>query len=144
MKLYLAHPTDLRKYIRKIELEIEEETGVELYNPFYDAPGRDDIDDIDSGKKAVWEVENHVALVTKDLIGLMDCDGVVAYFSSKQFAVGTTCESWFCMSLQKPVFIISPDAGRHPWLRFIISNSGGRLFSSWDEFKAFLKRTLTH
>jgi len=42
MKLYLANPFQTRHETREWELETEKVTGIELFNPFYDAPGRFD------------------------------------------------------------------------------------------------------
>lgn len=67
MKLYLAHPLEMRKEIREIEHKIEEETGIELVNPFYDT-GRDDIYEIDAGTKTRADATlDYNSLVMKDL-----------------------------------------------------------------------------
>ncbi len=138
MKLYLAHPMDLRKEIREIELVLERETGVELFNPFYDNPGREyDLEEIDSGAKDKWDVESPSAIVYGDLSNLLRCYGVLAIIPSETQTIGTICEAWYGMSFGKMVFIIT-DMPQHPWIRFIAITSKGLIFSGWEEFKKYL------
>jgi nucleoside 2-deoxyribosyltransferase len=139
MKLYLAHPLDLRHEIRAIELAIEKETGIELLNPFYDT-GRDDIYRIDAG-----EIDRHApdldhnAIVFKDLGNIEACDGIVAFIKRGTYSIGTICEMWdTAMIKRKPVFVVSEDSLSHPWVRFVIEHSKGRGFKTWTDFKLFL------
>jgi len=135
MKLYLAHPLDLRHEIRQIELEIENLTGIELINPFYDT-GRDDIEAIDRGEKTRSSQDlNPATIVGKDLGQIMVSDGVIAYIDKKVHQIGTICECWACaVQYHKPVYVVSADCLTHPWVRFMIASSGGEGFESWDAF----------
>lgn len=136
MKLYLAHPMVLRKEVREIELIIERETGIELFNPFYDDPDRKDIEDIDGGTKDQWDVSPS-AIVYGDLTNLLRCDGVVALIPSETLVIGTVCEAWYGMACGKTVFIIT-DLPRHPWIKFMAVTSKGLIFAGWEEFKKYL------
>jgi len=140
MKLYLAHPLEMRHEIRSIEKSIEETTGVELINPFYDT-GRDDIEAIDRGEKTRNSADiDPATIVGKDIGQIMYADGVVALVTKQTHQIGTICEIWFCaMQAHKPVYIVSSDCQMHPWIRFIVEASGGMMFGSWDEFTEFLK-----
>ncbi len=143
MKLYLAHPIDLRKGIREIELFIEDTLKVELLNPFYDT-GRTDIIEIDAGTKTRWDTDLYYNdIVKNDLEAIESCDGIVAFIEKKTFAIGTLFEIWHCYKvLEKPVFIITPDCGKHPWIRHIVTRNGGNIFSTWNEFYRYLEEKL--
>jgi len=140
VRLYLAHPLDLRHEIREIELAIEQETGVELLNPFYDT-GRDDIYRIDRGEIPRSDPNlDHNAIVLKDLGNIEASDGVVAFIKRGTYSIGTICEIWFCAAqLKRPVYVVSEDSLTHPWVRYVIETSGGKGFESWNDFKYFLK-----
>jgi nucleoside 2-deoxyribosyltransferase len=137
MKLYLAHPLPLRAWIRKIELEIEKDTGIELLNPFYDT-GRDDIEDIDAGRKGRSDPSlDFINIVEKDLSNVQKSDGVLAYVTTQVHSIGTLCEIWEAVKLGLPVFVISPDSTMHPWIRYATGINGGMAFESWDDAKAY-------
>jgi nucleoside 2-deoxyribosyltransferase len=140
MKLYLAHPIDMRKGLRELELLIERRYTLDILNPFYDT-GRDDIHEIDSGQKTRWDVEDFNRLVTKDLNGVEQSDGVIAVITSIQFSVGTICEAWHAATkAKKPVYIVTPDCGKHPWLRYIASVSGGQIFHDFNAMIDYFMR----
>jgi len=133
MKLYLAHPLDERKWIREIELLIEKGTGIELVNPFYDTE-RTDVKDIDAGLVSRMSPDlDYNSIVNYDLSLIDNCQGVVAFLNNKR-AVGTSCEMWYCMLKNKPVYVVSEDVIMHPWIRYIIEKSNGKGFESWEEF----------
>lgn len=139
MKLYLAHPLPLRKEIREIELEIEKETGLEIVNPFYDT-GRDDIYDIDAGKKDRSDPSlNFYDIVDKDIANVQRCDGILAYVEKATHSIGTFCELWEAVRMHLPVFVVSPDCSMHPWIRYIAAINGGMTFTTWDDAKAYFK-----
>ena len=56
VKLYLAHPFPSRDWVRRWEKNIEKRVGIELINPFYDAP-RNDVRKIDSGRAERYDVD---------------------------------------------------------------------------------------
>jgi nucleoside 2-deoxyribosyltransferase len=138
MKYYLAHPLPLRTKIRTIELEIEEATGVELLNPFYDTGG-DDIYEIDAGLKDRSHPSlNFINIVEKDLSNVQKCDGIVAYITTATHSIGTICELWEAVRMGLPVLIVSPDSTMHPWVRYMTTITGGMAFESWDDLKSYL------
>src|SRR3972149_5556344 len=105
LKLYLAHPLEMRKEIRQLELEIEKITGIELINPFYDTE-RDDIEKIDSGCATRDSASlNPANIVGKDIGQITIADGVVAYLTKETHQIGTICEIWYCsQQAHKPIY----------------------------------------
>jgi len=138
MRLYLAHPFDTRHEVRAVELQIERDIGVELLNPFYDTD-RTDVVSIDAGRNERYERLNPVQIVERDLELIRNGDGVVAYVPGNCFSVGTVCEMWYSSTHDKPVYVVSADHGRHPWIQYMVFVSDGEIFQSWDEFKIWLK-----
>jgi nucleoside 2-deoxyribosyltransferase len=136
LKLYLAHSLETRTAIRKIELEIEDDFNIELYNPFYDNPNRDDIHDIDSGKTTRWELDlKHCEdIVDRDLNAIDECDGIVAIFLDSS-SIGTCLEIGYARQTGKMIFFISEKYYNHPWIRVYADYR----FKNIDEFKMFLK-----
>jgi len=145
MKLYLAHPLDMRKEIREIELEIERTVGIELANPFYDNPesNRDDIKEMDKGTKTRWDKDlDYNDIVAKDLQHIYTCDGMLAYIEKRPM-IGTMFEIWHCYKVfGKPVYVVSPDSTMHPWVRHVVEKSGGKSFLSWEDFTDYMFKLL--
>ncbi len=139
-KYYLAHPLDLREETREEELRTEEETGIELLNPFYDTKRRD-IVDIDKGKMDRDSIKlNSDDVVESDLRGVHATKGTVGIIRRGTYSIGTICECWETLrSTRHPIFIISSDSLGHVWVRYLIKHSGGMGFDSWDSFRAWLK-----
>ncbi len=137
--LYLAHPILIRDKIRAWELGFEQRTGIELSNPFYDGVERDDIKIIDAGKRSPWSAELDCDVIVRGDIGkIVERDGLLAYVERGVPSIGTFMEIWITMSLGKPVFIVSPDWGTHPWLVYCARHSGGRIFTTFEEFEKFI------
>lgn len=138
-KLYLAHPLEKRKWIREVELKIEEDTEVELLNPFYDI-GRDDIYRMDRGEIERSSSDfDYISIVERDLEALHSCNGVIAYIEEEIFSLGTLFETWDALLTGgKPIYVVSPDCLMHPWIRYILNRSKGRGFKSWEDFREFL------
>lgn len=136
LKLYLAHSLETRKEIRKIELEIEKEFDVELFNPFYDTDARDDIKRIDSGETTRWELDMKACegIVDRDLNAVADCDGIVAIFLESA-SIGTCLEIGYARQIGKLIFFISEKYYNHPWIRVYADYR----FKNIDEFEMFLK-----
>jgi hypothetical protein len=125
MRLYFAHNFDNRHEFREWELGFEERTGIDLLNPFYDAPekaeqmarldaegqtSRDRLDEIMA--LSLDECRN---IVYSDLSRLACCDGLFTVIEKVSF--GTTCEICNCKSIAKPVFVVTEKYAAHPWLR---------------------------
>lgn len=136
-KIYLAHAIETRKEVREQELIFERDTGIALLNPFYDTQ-RSDIVEIDAGKKTRWNEElDFEGIVTNDIEHIEQCDALVAVISKPSF--GTAFEIWECLYQMKPVYIISESFGMHPWIRYVIKESGGKVFNDWEEFTEYWK-----
>jgi len=125
MRLYFAHNFDNRREFREWELEFEERTGIELLNPFYDAPERADfmarLDAQEQTTRGRLEELQRMPLnecrtiVYSDLARIAFCDGLFTIIRKVSF--GTTCEICHCRSSCKPVFVVTDKYASHPWLR---------------------------
>jgi hypothetical protein len=135
-KFYLAHPFNARRYIRDWELGIEARTGVELVNPFYDAPERRDVHDIDTGRTKRYEQLVPEELVRKDLEQITLAQGTVAIVDGS-LSYGTIMEIVYTRTVFcKPVILICTNGHHdHPWLRF----HSNEIFTSFEEYEAWLK-----
>ena len=136
---YLAHPLELRHEVRKAELVIEKETGINLDNPFYDSD-RNDILKIDRGEISREDQSlNFEEIVEGDLKKIEDSYGIIVYIKKGIYSIGTSCECWHTLvQTLKPIFVVSPDSLSHPWVRYFIQESNGKGFETWEELKEFL------
>jgi hypothetical protein len=145
LKLYLAHCFDDRFEIRRIELEIEKDFNVEIYNPFYDTE-RDDVRQLDKlgmtrkdvyKKMILWNINKCKSLVERDLNAIQSGDGLLTIID--EASIGTSMEIIACAYFyRKPVFIITTTHSGHPWLRFMAHISGGKMFKNIQQFKRWL------
>lgn len=145
---YLAHNFETRFGIRKWELKIEADFGINLFNPFYDAD-RNDMVQLDkqgeSRKDSIIGLRSFSdsaceALVERDLLAIQQSDGLVTIIKSASF--GTAMEIIMCAYIyRKPVYIITTNKiiAAHPWLRYMATVSNGRIFNGFVEFKKWLK-----
>lgn len=136
LKLYLAHTLETRNEIRAIELAIEKEFDIELYNPFYDNPNRDDISDIDAGRQTRYDftMKQCEGIVDRDLNAIDDCHGIIAIFLDSP-SIGTSFEIAYARQTGKIIFFISEKDLNHPWIKVYTDYR----FKNIDEFKIFLK-----
>lgn len=140
MRLYLAHPFDSRAETRQNEFVTESLCDIELFNPFYDAEDRKDIEQIDSGGVGRYEKLDPFELVQRDLRGIRDSDGLLGLITG-DLSYGTLMEIVYADHMGKMIFLIVTNGHeKHPWLRY----HAGRIFTSWDEFRAFLCRGKEH
>lgn len=125
MRLYFAHNFDNRREFREWELEFEKRTGIDLLNPFYDAPERadhfarlDDEGQMTRDRLEELKLMSHdqcQAIVYTDLARIAFCDGLFTII--KKVSFGTTCEICHCRASCKPVFVVTDTYAEHPWLR---------------------------
>jgi len=146
--LYLAHNFETRFGIRKWELKIEAIYKINLFNPFYDAD-RNDMTQLDeqgeSRKESLVELRSFSdsacqSLVERDLLAIQHSDGLLTVIKSASF--GTAMEIIMCAYIyRKPVYIITSNKiiAAHPWLRYMVTISQGRIFNGFSEFKKWLK-----
>jgi len=132
MRLYLAHPFDARHRIREWELEFEARTGIELVNPFYDAPDRSDVETIDAGRAERYEKLNPHTLVRKDLLLIEQSDGTVAIIDGS-VSYGTIMEIVYAyrVFMKKVYLVIMNGHENHPWLIY----HSDKIFTSLDDFE---------
>jgi nucleoside 2-deoxyribosyltransferase len=136
MKLYLAHPFYSREKIRKWELELEEKTGIELINPFYDIK-REDIEKVDSGEKTRYDVDP-TEIVQRDVaqIAREDVRGTIAIIDGN-LSYGTIQEMVYSKMLQKPVYsLITNEHENHAWLKY----HSRKIFTDEQSLENFLER----
>ena len=137
MKLYLAHPFDTRYWIREWELGFETRTGITLNNPFYDAPDRFDVEQIDAGRAERYNKLEPISLVHHDLAFLSASDGLLGIIDGS-ISYGTIMEIVYARILRLPVYLIVTNGHhQHPWL---IQHSD-RIFTSLESCETYFKET---
>ncbi|MHA1437963.1 MAG: hypothetical protein ACTSPD_10335 [Promethearchaeota archaeon] len=142
LKLYFAHNFNNRKEFRKLELQLEKELGIELYNPFYDDPTRqEEMAELDSrmatAKDRIQQFENRFnreqdsaeMIVKRDLKALAGCDGLFTIVEKPSF--GTSIEICNAVLMRKPVYFISEYYSDHPWIKVYATQR----FKTIEEFK---------
>lgn len=141
MKLYIAHPILIRKKVREEEFKIEKEIGIELINPFYDTYERKDIEKIDKGLMTEWDRRlNYKKLVEKDLKAIDNSDGVIAFIEKDVFSIGTYMELWYAQTKQKPIYIITSTCTTHPWLKYVVYKTKGKIFKNTEFFIKYWRK----
>jgi len=134
MKLYLAHPFDARKWVREWELQLEKKLGIELFNPFYDAPGRTDVEKIDGGRQERYEKIDPAELVIRDLKYTHSCDGLVGIIDGS-LSYGTVMEIVYANIYRLPVYLIVTNGHhKHPWLVY----HSTKVFISLENFESYM------
>jgi len=135
MKLYLAHPFSSRKEIREWELKIEEKTGIEMINPFYDL-NRKDVLRIDSGLSEKFEDLNHFEIIQRDVGHIAISDGIVSIINGKP-SYGTVQEMVYSKILQKPNYcLVTNGYEDHPWLKY----HSTKIFIKRKDLEKFLEK----
>jgi len=139
LRYYLAHPILRRYEVREKELEFEEKTGIELVNPFYDTYEREDMKEIDKGKIKPWDRNlDYIRIVEKDLKTIDSCVGIIAYVY-KEYSIGTYMELWYGMTHNKVIYIVTSSCSTHPWLKYVVNKTNGRIVKSFKELEELLK-----
>ena len=78
-------------------------------------------------------------IVENDLDILRRCDGLVAVF--KEPTIGTAQEIFAAHFLfHMPVYVICGEYTVHPWIAYIVKESGGRAFKYRKEFERWLEQ----
>ena len=152
MKLYFAHNFNNRKEFRKLELQLEKDLGIELFNPFYDDPTReeemkeldareyDDVKRIKQLQKKTFKNRFNVddtdanLIVRRDLTNLAKCDGLLTIVEKPSF--GTTIEICNAVLIKKKIYFISEIYTDHPWIKIYVDYK----FKTINEFKQFIKK----
>lgn len=138
LSFYLAHPILDRDWIRKEEIRLEEELGIELVNPFYDGPEQSNIKAMDAGKRTPWDGKYDPDwIVDKDLKAIDDARGLLAFITESE-TVGTIDEIFYSARIKKysTFLILSKEKWwLHPWLNF----TGITKFKTLKEFEEWFK-----
>jgi len=148
MTLYLAHNFETRFGVRRWELKIEAAYKIKLFNPFYDTDRKDIIQLDEQGETRreslqglrSFTVNECKDLVERDLDAVQHADGLLTIIKSP--SIGTAMEIIMCAYIyRKPVFIITSNKTMacHPWLRYMVAISNGKIFNGYLEFKNWLK-----
>ena len=134
-RFYFTNQTVDRKNAREIELKIEDATGLELENPFYDGEAKE-VKSLDSkGTSNLSDAE----IVGVDLKKIRESDGIVALVSVDKLNIGSAMEIAICAhSWGKPVYVISPLTWvqTHPWITYF----GIKVFPNHYAFIKFAKK----
>ena len=146
MKLYFAHNFNDRFKFRAIELQLEKELGIELYNPFYDDPSRkEEMTELDTiaqkSEDRIKSFENSFnrkqesaeLIVKRDLTALASCDGLFTIVDAPSF--GTTIEMCNAVMMRKPIYFVSEKYTYHPWIKVYATYK----FINLGEFEFFIK-----
>jgi hypothetical protein len=143
MRLYFAHNFNHRKGFREIELRLEKELGIELFNPFYDDITRtEEMNLMDNPEKTEdrnqaphheWCIVNHKMLVARDLKNLVKQDGLLTIIMEP--SIGTTLEIANAKLMCKPIYVISEKYYDHPWILTYATH----IFKTIEEFKQYIK-----
>jgi nucleoside 2-deoxyribosyltransferase len=153
MMLYFAHNFNDRIKFREIELQLEQELGIQLLNPFYDDSSRiEEMAELDARKandvarikdlqekktfKNRFNTDNADAelIVRRDLTNLAKSDGLFTIVDKPSF--GTAIEICNAVLMKKPVYFVSEIYSDHPWIKIYATKT----FKNLDEFKQYIKK----
>ena len=136
--LYLAHPLNIRHEAREWELGFEQRTGINLLNPFYDVPTRQDIYRLDAGENgpAIRRSKAQcVKVVNADLNLIHRSDGIVAIVEKGQESFGTPMEIFYnSVVLKRPTYIITDTLRGHPWIKGLSTQT----FRTYQDFEQYV------
>lgn len=114
MKLYFTNQTIDRKYAREIELKIEQATGLELDNPFYDGDAKE-VKALDATGHSDMTADE---ICGRDLKRIRDAHGLLALMTNDR-NIGSCMEIAICgHAWGKAVYVIAPveHIRKHPWI----------------------------
>ena len=137
MKIYLAHPFEIRHEIREWQEKTKIE-GVEWVNPFYDLEEDDikEIDRLDITRKQIGDgeyVANPESIVPKDIEGLRNCDAIMCLWT-EDHSIGVPMETVYAWHLGLKVYSVCLENEYHPWVQF----HSDMTFLTLDFFADFL------
>lgn len=128
MKLYFTNQTIDRHNAREIELKIEQATGIELDNPFYDGDAKE-VRSLDSVGHSDMTADE---ICGRDLKRIRDSEGILALMTHDR-NIGSCMEIAICAhSWGKVVYVIATQEHiyKHPW----IAHFATHLFSNHYQF----------
>ncbi len=128
MKLYFTNQTIDRVNAREKELRIEQETGIDLDNPFYDGDAKE-VKQLDATGTSDLTPDE---IVGRDLKRIKEADGLLAYISNDK-NIGSCMEIAIAsFSWGKPVYVVTScdHIYNHPWIVYFAN----RVFKTDYEF----------
>ncbi len=140
---YFAHNFEDRKEFRLIELQLEQELGIQLFNPFYDDPDREEemkiLDEggVDNAKDRIAQLKKDyqsgedasLVIVRRDLKNLAKQEGLFTIVKKPSF--GTSIEICNAVMMKIPIFFVSEVYSHHPWIKIYCDYT----FETLEEFK---------
>jgi len=136
IELYLGHPLDMRRQVRKWEISIEKKINISLINPFYDPP-REDIIKFDRGEIERYVNLDYNEIVESDLDKIKKSSGGVYILGNfnKIVTVGTLQEMVYAKLFKKLVYsLVLNNHANHPWIKY----HSTQIFNSWKTLEQFL------
>jgi len=143
LDLYLAHSFDRRHEFRILELDLEKQYNINLFNPFFDLMNRKDrrlilskINRSSNGDTKLFHRTQKECeeLVYRDLSNIDNRDGLLTIIHEP--SLGTAFEISHAHKTGKLVFVISEKYCEHPWVRVYANYR----FKSIDEFISWLEK----
>lgn len=137
-QFYLAHPFEMRKEIREWELEFEKRTGIQLENPFYDDPDRDDVYRMDRGEitpRTMKRKGDGNQIIDRDLSKIESNQGLVAFIQKQKNSLGTPMEIFYSSRiLRRPTYVITDELAGHPWIIGLAT----KIFNNEEDFEKWI------
>ena len=146
---YFAHNFEDRIEFRQLELQLEKELGIQLFNPFYDDPDRvEEMAELDAMQANSRErmaqlahTENKfnrsqdqaIDIVRRDLKNLAREGALFTYVKKPSF--GTSIEMCNAVMMKAPIYFVSEVYWMHPWIKVYADFR----FKSIEEFKNSIK-----
>jgi len=97
--------------VRKWELYLEEKTGVQLINPFYDVE-RQEIQRLNEGLHMVYDKHISRVIVESDLSSIEQCDAMLVILPTH--SIGCAMELYHAKTIGMPVAVYTNM--NHPWI----------------------------
>ena len=139
---YLAHPTESKKTVREWEMRFEEESGIDLHNPFYDGDSLETLMG-ESGKEKYKKMPQAqlIELFGGDLKSIAD-ERIIGgiFIIDNQYTLGTPAELMATKLMGKLAYTVithTDTAYRHHPALELLSD---KTFSSTQELEAYLKQ----
>jgi nucleoside 2-deoxyribosyltransferase len=136
MRIYLSHPFDSRKKIRKWELEIKKKIPyLEIVNPFFTIKTEQLWRSYDKSNETYYKRLDYKSLIPDDLKLIEESDILLAIVDGKK-SYGTIMEIVYAKLYKKNVMIICTNKSeKHPWLSY----HADKIFTTFEEAEQWLK-----
>lgn len=134
--LYLAHPRESRKKVRRWQLDFEKRKGIKFLNPFYEIDREHKEMDINEENPLKVYAVLDDNTVKEELDLLKGGNGVVSKVDGA-LSYGTIQEMVYSRLFGKPLFsLITNGQENNPWLRY----HSTKIFTELNELENFLEK----